>query len=303
LVVRAPRAALVGLAALTAYPLGAGVVTVVLGGRSADDFGGRRQYRFDAAWIGHEVFLSGLPALLGVSAVLLGWLVVPHPAARLTSALAAVATGIVFVPGFTRFAYDLTGLGPTLWRVTWACTIAALVGVLASWLAERLRTGWAAGAAGVVAVALLAVFGSPIWDSDTGTSLARPLHWQRGSESRAVVGWMLAHTAPGDVVLAPDGLAITLTVTTTDVKTVAPRDYYLDFLRTDTAFRYEDRLALHQLVNQVDGWSPLEVLRALRDLRVRIACAYREDRVASQLFRAAGYSLGTRTANYRCFRM
>ena len=37
-----------GFVALAAYPLAAGAVTNVLGGRSADDFGGRRLYRFDA---------------------------------------------------------------------------------------------------------------------------------------------------------------------------------------------------------------------------------------------------------------
>ena len=151
------RAALAAFAAAAAYPVGAGIVTLALGGRSADDFGIRRQYRFDPSWFGHQVFLTGPMALLAVGAVLLGALLVPHPAARLTTGVAVVLVGLTFVPGFTRLTYDVVGLGPTLWRLTWACTVAALVGAGASWVAGRLRrsrrTAVAAGLAGVLLLA------------------------------------------------------------------------------------------------------------------------------------------------------
>ncbi|MDX6375673.1 MAG: hypothetical protein QOD98_4661, partial [Nocardioidaceae bacterium] len=309
LLVRSPRTAVAGFAALSAYPVGVGVVTLLTGGRSADDFGGRRLYRFDGSWIGHEVFLDGLIAFVAVAAVLLGCLVLPHPPARLTSALAVMFTGLVFVPGSTRLAYDLTGLGPTLWRVTWACTVAGLVGVLASWVVSRWGARWARRdwrrwlglVAASLAVALLAAFGSPIWAGDTSTRLVRPFHWQRGDESRAIVAWMLAHSSPGDIVLAPDGLSVTVAVTTTRVKTVAPRDYYLDYLSDDPTFDYADRLTLDHLVNRVGGWSAGAVPPALSSLGVRIACVFRDDHVAAGLLRAAGFSPAHSTATYRCF--
>src|SRR5205085_2046265 len=68
LVRRAPRHALLGFAAMAAYPLVAGAATLVLGGRSADDFADRRQYRFDPDWFGHAVFLTDLLALVAVLA-------------------------------------------------------------------------------------------------------------------------------------------------------------------------------------------------------------------------------------------
>jgi hypothetical protein len=300
LVRRAPRPALLGFAALAAYPLGSGVVTIALGGRSADDFGVRRQYRFDPSWFGHEVFLDGVVAVVGVAAVLVGCLLLPHAAARVTTAVAVLAVGITFVPGFTHLTYDAVGLGPTLWRITWACTIAALVGALASWLTDHLRTRWIAAGAAVVVTVLLAVLGDPIWAADTSTTFARPLHWQRGPDSRHATSWMLAHSHPGDLVLGPDGLAVTVAVTTTSIKTVSPRDYYMYYLRDEPSFHYDQRLSLVRFANHVHGWQPAEIAPALRALDVRIACVYRTDHAGSRLLRRAGYVTGTKTSTYRC---
>ena len=129
LAVRSPRRALTGFAAMAGYPLAGAAVTVAVGGRSADTFGARRQYRFDGAWIGHEVFGTGPVGFVAVLAVLCAALLVPHRAMRVTTTLLAAVLGLVLVPGTTRLAYDLTGLGPTLWRLSWGCTVAALVGM------------------------------------------------------------------------------------------------------------------------------------------------------------------------------
>jgi hypothetical protein len=303
LVRRAPRHAVQGFAAMAAYPVAAGAATLALGGRSADDFADRRQYRFDPDWFGHAVFLTDLLALVAVLAVLVGCLLVPHPAARLTTAILVTATGVTFVPGFTRLAYDVVGLGPTLWRITWGCTVAALVGAgVSAWWTRAPSPRVATAGAAVLALAL-GTFGRPIWLSDTSTELVAPPHWQRSAEARRVVAWIIDTNGPGRRVVAPDGLAVSLAVTTTDVKAVAPRDYYLSYLRDEPGFRYEQRLLLVDLVNLAPGRLDevgQDVAAALRDLDVGIACVYRDDVVAAARLRAAGLTPALTTPSYIC---
>jgi hypothetical protein len=276
-------------------------VTLALGGRSADDFGIRRQYRFDPFWFGHQVFLTGPMALLAVGAVLLGALLLPHPAARVTTGVAAVLVGLTLVSGFTRLTYDVVGLGPTLWRLTWVLTLGALVGAAASWVAGRLEDRRKAAGAGVLGLALIAVFGSPIWAEDTVTSFAAPPHWQRGPQSRAAAAWLVDQVEPPGPVLAPDGLSITVVVTQTDVKVVAPRDYYLDYLRDDPTFHYADRFLLTRFANADPTAAAAEVPAALDQLGVSAVCLYRDDHPGAHVLVAAGFRRGFLSDTYRCF--
>jgi hypothetical protein len=300
LVRRSWGAAALGFVATAAYALGAGAFTVLTGGRSADDFGIRRQYRFDPEWFGHAVFLTGVLALLAVAAVLLGTLLVPHPMARVSVGVAAFVTGVTFVPGVTELSYDLVGLGPTLWRYTWLLMIAPLVGVLASWAATRLD-GATRVLTGVVAAALVVGLGFPIFTQTSGTTWDWPPHWQRGPSALTVTDWLIDHAQHDDVVLAPDGLAITLVTTTTDLKVVAARDYYLDYLRDDPTFHYEDRIDLTWMVNRTEGWDLEAIPGALRTLDVAYACAYLEDTASEVALRGAGYEVVLETGTYRCF--
>lgn len=296
--------AITGFVAMAAYPLAAGAATLALGGRSADDFGIRKLYRFDAEWIGHEIFLTGLLALVAVFAVLVGALLVPHPAARVTTGLLAGMTGLVLIPGLTHLTYGATGLGPTLWRVSWGCSIAALVGVVAARAGEHLpHPRWTAPVATAVATTLLVLFGAPIWAPDTNTRMAAPFHWQRSDASRSVTDWIIASSRPGDVVLAPDSLAITVAVTTTDVKTVAPRDYFMDYLRDDPAFHFPERIALVDFANNnVSPWRRAVISRALDVLDVHIVCLPVEDVRRARAVRQAGYTPALKTDSYRCLR-
>ena len=237
-----------------------------------------------------------------MTAVLVGSLLLPLRTARITTAVLVLITGITFVPGFTRVSYDVVGLGPTLWRVTWGCTVAALVGTLAAWLWSRApsRRAALAGDRG----------GRPRPGRRSERRSCGPTPPRTGprprtgsgrADSRAMTSWILRHTKPGDVVLAPDDLAITVAVTTTDVKTVAPRDYYLSYLRDDPAFRYDDRLALVEFANNLPDRRE-DVGGPLRALDVRVACVYRTDIRGAALLRAAGYRRGTTTPAYRCLR-
>lgn len=299
---RAPRKAFLGFAAMAAYPLAAGIVTKAMGGRSADDFAGRRLYRFDPSWFGHAIFLTGLLALVAVGAVLLGAVLVPHRDARLTTGLLVLVTGVTFIPGVTHLSYDTVGLGPTLWRVSWAATVAALVGVLVGSAAGRLsRPSWRI-VAGVTGMALMVAFGTPIWGSGSGASWAAPFHWQRNDATRAVAAAVIASSAPGDLVLAPDDLAITLDVTTTDIKTVAPRDYFMDYLRDDPTFQYPARITLVDFVNHSGRWRIGQVTQAIEALGVTTVCMYSEDRRRFQALEGAGYLPFLRSVPFRCVR-
>jgi hypothetical protein len=312
LFLRDRRRALVGFACLAGYPIAGAVATFALGGRSADDFGTRRLYRFDAAWIGNQVLLTDLVGFVAVLALLLGVLLVPHPAARVTSGVLVFFTGCVFIPGAMRAAYDLTGLGPTLWRLSWATSMAALVGVLVvygggrllSRLAERLRRPtwrrWAVPVASIVAMSLLAGFGPPIWSPDTNTEIRPPFHWQRSYSSRHVTSEILAVAHPGDVVLAPESLSITIAVTTSDVKTVTPRDYYMQYLSDDPAFHYPERLTLVHYVNGLLPGNEPGIAHDLDLVGVDVACTTALDRHRYRVIRAAGFHPLLTTNYYRC---
>ncbi|MEP6666366.1 MAG: DUF6077 domain-containing protein, partial [Nocardioidaceae bacterium] len=299
---RARGRAFIGFAAMAAYPLVAGVVTTAMGGRSADDFAGRSLYRFDPQWFGHAIFLTGMLALVAVGAVLLGALLVPHLEARATTGLLALVTGLTFIPGVTHLSYDTVGLGPTLWRLSWAASIAALVGVLAAWLAERLHGRWRVAVAGFVTLGLLTTFGSPIWAPDTNASWALPFHWQRGQGTRSVADQLIQESQPGDLVLAPDALAITLDVTTTDIKTVAPRDYFMDYLRDDPSFQYRQRIALVDFVNHDGPWNRRVVSRAVTALGVDAVCLDAVDGRRVRVLIDSGYKPVLGSSLYRCLR-
>ncbi|MGA9343885.1 MAG: hypothetical protein WBV37_02170, partial [Nocardioidaceae bacterium] len=194
------------------------------------------------------------------------------------------------------------GLGPTLWRVSWAATVAALVGVLVGSAAGRLsRPSWRI-VAGVTGMALMVAFGTPIWGSGSGASWAAPFHWQRNDATRAVAAAVIASSAPGDLVLAPDDLAITLDVTTTDIKTVAPRDYFMDYLRDDPTFQYPARITLVDFVNHSGRWRIGQVTQAIEALGVTTVCMYSEDRRRFQALEGAGYLPFLRSVPFRCVR-
>jgi hypothetical protein len=301
--------ALGGFAALAGYPVATVVLTVAMGGRSADDFGARRLYRFDASWVGNQLLLTELVGFVVVLAMLLGVVLVPHPQARLTTGLLVLASGFVFIPGAMRASYDLTGLGPTLWRLSWGATIAALVGVLAAYGGSRVlrRIPPLAGRGRALAVlscgatmAVLAAFGPPLWAPDTGTSLKSPFHWQRSYSSRAVVSHILDATRPGDLVLAPDPVSITLAITTTDVKSVAPRGYYMGYLRDVPSFHYPERLALVDYVNDQIPADTSGIADDLDLLGVDVACVTLHDTERFDVIAAAGFRPLLTSSYYKC---
>ena len=228
-------------------------------------------------------------AAIGVVCVLTGCLLIPHTAARLTTGLLVLATGVVLVPGVTQ------------WRVSWGCTVAALVAMAAVRAGTWVRQRWAVAVAAAGAVAVLVAFGSPIWAADTGNLWQPPFHWMRSEGSRGVADRVIAANRPGHLILAPDSLSITIAVTTTDEKVVAPRDYYMHYLRRAPSFHYRQRLTLVHFVNHdVPRWTQSKVSHALRVLPVDIACVDREDVRRYHTLRTAGFTPMLTTRHFRC---
>ncbi|MBA2444491.1 MAG: hypothetical protein H0V49_04075 [Nocardioidaceae bacterium] len=303
LILRQPGRALLGFAAMGVYPLAAGAVTVAVGGHSADMFESRGPVRFDPAWFGHEIFRDGPLALIAVFAVLMGALLIPHPSARVTTGLLTFVTGVTFVPGVTHLSFDLVGLGPTLWRVSWVASIAALIGVLAARMATY-RTRRSLQAAGPLALVLaLVLFGLPIWSERNNVSLKQPPHWQRGPESIVSAQQAIDAASPGDVILAPEELAITIDVLTTRVKTVAPRDYFMDYLRDEPGFHYAERLTLIEFTDRrIAGADEAEVARALTLLDVDLVCLPNQARGRISFLLAQEYRPATTSASDTCLK-
>jgi hypothetical protein len=301
LLLRQPRRALVGFFSMAAYPLAAGAMTLAAGGRSADSFASRRLFRFDPGWFGPEILRDGPIAAIAVAAVLAGAVLVPHRAARVTTGLLMVFVGVTFVPGVTQLSYDLVGLGPTLWRVSWVASIAALVGVLGAALATGFDRRSLRIAAPVALAVVLIAFGLPIWSGANGVSLDTP-QWKRGPSSVVSAQQAVEAASPGDVILAPRELAISITVLTTRVKTVAPRAYFMDYLRDEPSFHYDERLALVDFANEdADQSSRPEVARALTMLDVDQVCLPVESWLRIGFVRAQGYQLVASSATDRCF--
>ena len=302
-----PRRALVGFVAMAAYPVAAGVFTVLVHGHSADDFESRRLYRFEPSWFGHEIFQDGLLAVVGVAGVLLATLLIPHRGARLTSALLVVATGISFVPGVTHLSYALVGLGPTLWRVSWVCVVAASVGAVATIAFSRLRgrsPRVLAPLAPLAVVVALVAGGTPIWSSAAGVRLERPPHWQRSASTVTTADLLTAALEPGDVVLAPPELGISLDVMTTRIKTVAPRKYFMDYLSAIPGFHYTARGILMDFVDPPPGRRSdlARVTRALDTVDVTAVCLRSQARLRLAFLDRLGFVPLLSTAGFTCVR-
>ena len=297
---RSGWAALLGFFAMAAYPLVAGVVTLAVDGKSADSFGVRKLFRFDPAWFGQEIFRNGPLALIAVFAVLVGALLVPHRAARVTTGLAAVIVGVTFVPGVTQLSYDLIGLGPTLWRVSWIASIAALVGVLGARLATSMRDVDKACIAPLALMFAIVVFGLPIWSGQPGASLDTSLSWKRPTESVETAKRVLDIARPGDVILAPGDTSLTIAVLNTRVKTVAPRAYFMYYLRNDPDFHYDERLTLFEFANAGTVYT-YEVASALSLLDVKYVCLPTSWEERTSFLRVQGYVPATSSTTQTCF--
>ena len=300
LALRRPRLALGGFAAMAAYPLATGAVTLLVDGHSADMFEARKLFRFDPGWFGPLILRDGPIAVAAVFGVLAGALLLPRHAARITTGVLAVIVGVSFVPGVTELSYDLVGLGPTLWRVSWLTTIAALVGMLGAELGVRRRRRPSLLPALLIG-ALVVWWGTPIWSGSMWVTVDDP-SWKRDPEEIAVAEQVIGALEPGEVVLAPQNLAVTITVTTTRVKTVAPRDYFMDYLRNEPGFQYVERLRLWNFAagRYVMMMDKPHVADALDAVDVAAVCLPSESEQRLDFLRDEGYRSSVYSTAYTC---
>ncbi len=289
LLARIPRAA----AALAAYPLLAGGVTLVLGARNPDVSQVRHLAAGDLA---RESLGSGALAFVAVAAILLGPATVRR--GRIVAGVALVAA-LLLAPGAPRLLQAMTGLGEVLWRVLWAVPAAALAGAA---VASRGRLAAAAVCGGLLAWAALT--GPP-----DDVRLASSPAWKRPPLDLADARTILAHARPGDLVLARQSMSQTLLAISTRVTTVNPRDFYtLALGRAEEGVRARTRLRLQGLAqperSEAHGRSAHRdrafVRRALRVLGVDIVCIGRGRRATRLFLAAAGYDVRLRTRHLVC---
>jgi hypothetical protein len=210
--------------------------------------------------------------------------------------------GITFIPGVTEVAFDLVGLGPTLWRVSWIAPIAALVGVLVVQVGSFGNRRGLLGATAAAAAVTLALSGIPIWSEGTGVELDTGPRWKRGPETVEAARRAIDLARPGDLILAHQQLAVTITVMTTRIKTVAPRDYFMDYLRDDPRFAYAERQTLLRFVNEPFQYRDRpEVARALAVLDVDQVCVKAGSFAQIGLLRSQDFKQAFRTPLDRCF--
>jgi hypothetical protein len=284
---RAARGTVLGIAAASAYPLAAMAAAVL--------FDGRQPARWRPRHIAPEALVlpavgSGWLALVAVTAALAGPLLLAPRHARLGIAAAALLVALAFAPGVPQLLFDLTGLGRPVWRLMWAMPLAALVGVLATQPAAPHRSAALRllPAAGVTA--LLVLTGTPVWEGRNTELSDRPAI--KRERAQLAVASRLSETAqPGDVVLAPAGLASTLLMLDGRVTAVAPRELYTRALPAGPAARRGQRLLLSAFAN--GGLTPDvrqdAVGAALRVLGVDVACVREQAVRSQQLLRRAGY--------------
>jgi hypothetical protein len=303
---RAPRVAAAGFVATIAYPAGAAVATLALGGRVPDDYADRDTV---PAALVHLVLGTDLLALVGLAAVLIGPLLIPRPSAARMVAATVLLVGCLFAPGVPALVFHLSGLGRVLWRLTWALPVAALAGVLATGLVPAHRPVALRLAPAAALAAALLLWGAPLWSLGETRVAARPA-WKRPPDQLAAARTILAAARPGDVILAPQGVSQTLLIASGDVKAVAPRTFYAEALAGVPGAHAAQRLRLQRFADT--GLGPAAgaereheaavVRRALRAVGVDLVCLPRAYAGARRALATAGYATAVRGDRIACLR-
>lgn len=305
LALRSVGQAALGIAAASAYPVGALVVTAAAGSRRAgEDMAG------DVVTneIARLVLGSGLFAFIAVAAALVGPPLIASRRAALMAGSTVLLVAILYAPPVPPFVWELTGIGRVLWRGVWVVPVAVLLGAVVTAVPARVRSPLWRAVPAVLACAVLVAWGSPVWDA--GTVKSKP-SWKRPPGTVPAASRILDRAEPGDVVLAPQQVAQTLLIMSDEVTTVSPRVFYTLALEDEPDAHVEERLLLQsvlepELVRNVAGEqstpTEAEVSQALRVVGVDIACVESRMPYLIPPFRANGYTQEFRAAGLRCLR-
>jgi Family of unknown function (DUF6077) len=297
-VLRAPRRAVLGFAAVTAYPLGALVVRAALGGRRAAE---DTPSDVVAGKLVHIVLGTGMLALVVVTAMLVGPIVVRRVVAAPMAAGVVALVVLLYAPPLPRLVFEATGIGRVLWRLNWLVPAAVLVGVVATSVLAHARPRALRVLPAVGLIALLVAAGNAIWSS---IPVAEHPSWKLPFGTVPAARRIVSAARPGDVVLAPRQLSQTVSIISGEVTTVAPRLFYTRALKGTPEAHAEERILLQsfaelgvgapfleaqQLPPEGKIVEPAGVRRALRRVGVDIACVV-PDPESEALLESAGYA-------------
>jgi hypothetical protein len=259
----------------------------------------------------HFVLGDGVLALVAVTAVLVGPVLLRRASAGQTTSATALLVGCLFAPLVPLLVFHLTGLGQVLWRWTWALPAAALVGVLATGVLAQARPTALRLLPAVVLCAVLVAWGTPVWSAAGETRVASEPAWKRPPRSITAARLILAQARPGDVILAPRAISQTILVMSGTVTTVDPRRSYTRALRKVPGAHARERLLLGSFAQQGLGpvrgspqraVDPSEIARALAVVGVDIACVTSGDPAARELLIARGYAPAADGDGVTCLR-
>jgi hypothetical protein len=285
----APRPAVVALPAAMAYPLAAGVFTLLVGGRNPQVYTAADVV---PRALVHDVFGRGPVAFVAVAAVLAGPLLIRSAAGARMTASVVLSVGLLFIPGATLVLFRLTGLGEVLWRVSWAVPVAALVGVLGSEALPRARVPAARLLPAVAVGGALIAWGTPLWSGASGSGVSDSPRLKLSAHQLASARTVLARARPGDVILAPRPLSGTILKLSGSVVVVDPTNRYVRALAGVQGAHARERVLLEHFAGHgLASLAPPDrrvvaerrVAVALRALHVDLACVRARERRAQVL--------------------
>ncbi len=265
------RACAVGAGCFVLAPLAAGVASALGPG-----VGGVAPTALPPDGVFAHFFGAGPLMALSVVAVALAVRLLRGPA-RVVAACAGLSGMASLLPGVYDLVNSATGAGPVAWRMVFGVPIAVLVGMLVTVrlpsnrfsLAHPSLSGSGVALAGFAVVVALIAQGTPLWSSETGTTLAFG-QWKVDQTALRDVRAVSHLKTPEGLWLLPPSQMGVLAMTTTRRTAVVARAFYMTNLKTTKA-GLADRYVLLRLVsgNRV---RPVRVRAALRRLHVSLAC-------------------------------
>ena len=304
LVTRTARLRLfVGAVLYSLAPLLAGVAVVLFSRYVGRAHGPGKFAPESAAFVrvlGHDQFVVALV----VAGLLAGPLLVRSREARALAAASALAALAVLVPEGFLVLNDLTNAGSIAYRLLLVAPLPLLTGLLVTVPVPRGVPAAArrpvVAALSLVFVAVLALDGSPVWGSGVGANVTSSPTWKVNLDAKQKAEKVLALPhGPGPVLLpTPQMKMLPLMSTTTFA--VVPRELYLKGLMVPDAQLHE-RTVLGRFESKTAAGPPAEeVVRALRALRVSLACVSGKDPEAVRTLQKARFHHARTVAGMVC---
>lgn len=280
-----------GIVAL-AYPVGSVVLTqVILGGGTA---AGADAAFYDAEYTYRRTLEIGIVGVVSGLALWCGPLLARRGTPALLAAGGTLALSVLLVPGVLELISALSGISVVLWRVPWLLALPTLIGLLCTVeLPVRSRTARAAtgGLVAAVAVAVFAVWATPMWSPRSYVEVYDRPVWKMPQQRQEIAFWIERQDRPDGLLLAPSTIMRASLMVTSEVRVVLPRDFYLVEYDLESQFA-RDRLLLAAFADgRVEDISDRnEVQAALDRLEVGTICVYRGNQYARDLVPELGFT-------------